>query len=88
MERKRNEVIVVATLIDKVPNLAGLSRTCEIMNAKMLVIPNKEVVKSEEFKGISVTSENWVPIIEVVEKDLMKYLEMEKSKGYKIVGLE
>ena len=32
-KRHRNEIIVVASLIDRVPNLAGLTRTCEIMNA-------------------------------------------------------
>ena len=31
---------MVASLIDKVPNLAGLTRTCEIMNAQGLVINN------------------------------------------------
>ncbi len=27
---KRQELIVVASLLDKAPNLAGLSRTCEV----------------------------------------------------------
>jgi hypothetical protein len=31
--RKRNEIIICASLIDKIPNLAGLARTSEIMNA-------------------------------------------------------
>ena len=44
--RKRNEVIICASLIDKVPNLAGLTRTCEIMNAQALIVSNKDVVKS------------------------------------------
>ena len=61
----RNDVILVASLIDKVPNLAGLTRTCEIMNAKGLVIDNKEVVKTDEFKTIAVTAEKWLPIYEV-----------------------
>jgi hypothetical protein len=28
--RDRQEIIVVASLLDKAPNLAGLSRTCEV----------------------------------------------------------
>ena len=28
--KKRQELIVVASLLDKAPNLAGLSRTCEV----------------------------------------------------------
>jgi tRNA guanosine-2'-O-methyltransferase len=64
-----------ASLIDKIPNLAGLSRTSEIMNASALVINNRAVVELDEFKGVSVTSEKWLPIYEVKEKDLYKYLE-------------
>ena len=63
--RKRNEIIMVASLIDRVPNLAGLTRTCEIMNAKALVIGNKAVVKSAEFESIAVTAQKWLPIYEV-----------------------
>jgi len=72
--RKRNEIIMCASLIDKIPNLAGLARTSEIMNASSLVINNKMVCETDEFKGISVTSEKWLPIYEVREKDLLDYL--------------
>lgn len=71
----RNDVIVCASLIDKVPNLAGLARTSEIMNASALIINNKSVIETDEFRGVAVTSEKWLPIYEVIEKDLMKYLE-------------
>jgi len=54
-----------ASLIDKVPNLAGLARTSEIMNANCLVINNKDITKLDEFRGVSVTSEKWLPIVEV-----------------------
>jgi tRNA guanosine-2'-O-methyltransferase len=63
-----------ASLIDKIPNLAGLARTSEIMNASSLIINTQAVCKTEEFKGISVTSEKWLPIYEVKEKDLFNYL--------------
>jgi len=77
-----------ASLIDKIPNLAGLSRTSEIMNASALVINNRAICETEEFKGVAVTSEKWLPIYEVKEKDLYQYLEFQKSNGYKILGLE
>jgi len=38
--RKRNDIILIATLIDKLPNLGGLCRSCEIFNASTLVISN------------------------------------------------
>ena len=73
--RKRNDVIMCASLIDKIPNLGGLARTSEIMNASALVINNRAVCETDEFKGVSVTSEKWLPIIEIKEKDLYQYLE-------------
>jgi tRNA G18 (ribose-2'-O)-methylase SpoU len=39
--RRMTDLIVVASLVDKVPNLAGLARTCEIFGAGSLVIGNK-----------------------------------------------
>ena len=81
-------MIIVASLIDKVPNLAGLSRTCEIMNAECLVIGNKTVCETDEFRCVSVTSEKWLPIHEVQEKDLLSYILLLKSRGYTLLGLE
>ena len=87
-KRKRNDVIVVASLIDKVPNLAGLTRTCEILNAKALTIHCKDVVKTDEFAQIAVTAQKWQPIHEVPVPQLLEYLLYQKSNGYKILGLE
>ena len=58
------------------------------MNASSLIINNSCYLKTGEFKSISVTSEKWIPIYMVVEKDLLDYLAYQKSNGYKILGLE
>lgn len=42
-KRRRNSLIVVASLIDRIPNLAGLCRTCEIFNAELLVVYSLKV---------------------------------------------
>jgi len=42
-------MIVVASLIEKVPNMGGLTRTCKTMGMKGLVIPNLILVKTPEF---------------------------------------
>lgn len=42
-QRRRNDLIVVASLIDRLPNLAGLCRTCEIFNAGLLTVHNLKV---------------------------------------------
>jgi tRNA guanosine-2'-O-methyltransferase len=43
-QKKRHEIIMVASLIDKIPNLAGLSRSSEIFNVTALVVPSKDIV--------------------------------------------
>lgn len=86
--RKRQSLILVATLIDKIPNLAGMARTSEIFNIESLVIPNKKVEKDELFQQISVTAEKWVPLVEVKEDSLMKYLLEKKAEGYTLLGVE
>jgi len=52
------------------------------MNASSLIINNSSVCQLEEFKGISVTSEKWLPIYEVKERDLLDYLTYQKSNGF------
>ena len=66
--RKRQELIVCATFVDKIPNLGGLARTSEIFAADKLVTPDKRVVKMDNFKSISVSAGDWIPIEEVKEE--------------------
>ena len=87
--RKRQSIILCATLVDKVPNLAGLARTCEIFNVEKLLIPNIKIIQDKMFQQISVTAQKWLPIEELNEKDLMDYLLLYKQQhGYTIIGLE
>ena len=65
--RKRQSLIVCASLIDKVPNLGGLARTAEIFAAEKLVIPNMRVCKMDNFRSISVTAGDWIDIEECGE---------------------
>ena len=81
-------MILCASLIQAAPNIAGLCRTCEIMNINSLVINDKNVVRTEEFKAISVTSHKWLPIYEVQIANLLAYLKFQKENGYKLVALE
>jgi tRNA G18 (ribose-2'-O)-methylase SpoU len=86
--RRRNELIVVASLIDRLPNLAGLCRTCEIFNASHLVVPTLKIKDDLGFTTISVASEKWMPMIEVAEPDVGKFLQEKKDEGYTLCGLE
>ncbi|EUD66426.1 hypothetical protein C922_03060 [Plasmodium inui San Antonio 1] len=85
--KTNKKLIVVASLIDKIPNLAGLCRTCEIFKAQKLILHNANIVKDFQFQKISSTANKWMKIGEVKKGDLLKYL-MDKKKKYAIVGLE
>lgn len=63
--RRRQELIVCASLIDKVPNLAGLARTAEIFAADRLVIPDKSFCQMDNFQSISVGAGDWIDIEQV-----------------------
>jgi tRNA G18 (ribose-2'-O)-methylase SpoU len=66
--RKKQELIVCATLVDKIPNLGGLARTAEIFAADRLVIPDLRVAKMDNFKSISVGAGDWIEIEECKEE--------------------
>lgn len=86
--KKKQSLIVCASLIDKVPNLAGLARTCEIFSAQTLVMPNLLVRKQDDFKSISASANDWIDMEECKEEDLLSWLYKKRSEGYAIVGLE
>jgi tRNA G18 (ribose-2'-O)-methylase SpoU len=86
--KKKQQLVVCATLVDKVPNLAGLARTSEIFAAQTLVIPNLLVKKQDDFKSISASANDWIDMEECKEEDLLKWLYKKKAEGFTIVGLE
>merc|ERR1712238_207557 len=86
--RKKQDLIVCATLIDKVPNLAGLARSTEIFSAEMLVIPDTSVCKMDNFKSVSVGAADWINIEECKEDDLLQWLKSRKEDGFTIIGVE
>lgn len=63
--QQKQQLVVCASLVDKVPNLAGLARTAEIFAADRLVIPDKDVVKMDNFQSISVGAGEWIDIEQV-----------------------
>ena len=71
---KRDNIILCACLIDKTPNLAGLTKTCEIMNAQALLFETADVMKLPDYKEVTLGAEYQLPIYEVKEPDLYDYL--------------
>ena len=86
--KKKQGLIVCASLIDKPTNLAGISRTCEIFAVEKLIVPDLSVKKNEAFQGIAVSAADWLTIEETHPKTLVPYLRRCKRVGYLILGLE
>lgn len=84
----RQDLIVVASLLGRIPNLAGLARTCEVFKAASLIIADASIIQDKQFQLISVTAEKWIPIQEVPELNLKEFLKAKKREGYSILGLE
>ncbi|XP_066238390.1 probable methyltransferase TARBP1 isoform X5 [Saccopteryx leptura] len=83
-----NRLIVVASLIDKPTNLGGLCRTCEVFGASVLVVGNLQCVHNKQFQHLSVSAEQWLPLVEVKPPELMDYLQQKKVEGYTVIGVE
>ena len=81
-------LIVVASLIDKAPNLGGLCRTCEIFGVQTLVLSNTHVIEDVQFKSLSVSAAKWMNIEEVRMYELKAYLASMRHEGYTLVGVE
>ncbi|KAG9412749.1 hypothetical protein AC1031_015650 [Aphanomyces cochlioides] len=87
--RQRHQpVIVCASLVEKIPNVAGLARTCEIFNASKLLVPSMTMTEDVIFRQISVTANKWVDMEEVRPEDVRAYLRRIKLLGYTVVALE
>ncbi|XP_017768790.1 PREDICTED: uncharacterized protein LOC108556947 [Nicrophorus vespilloides] len=84
----KTELIVVASLVDSLPNLGGLSRTCEIFGVKKLVLENQKVAGERDFQNLSMSSEKWLDIIEVKPVDLQEFILKMKTAGFKVIGAE
>ncbi|XP_017131810.1 uncharacterized protein LOC108148980 [Drosophila elegans] len=84
----QNELIVVASLIDKLPNLGGLARTCEVLGVKTLILGLKSQAEKSDFTNLSMTAEKTLSIVEVKPETLAEFLLDKQMEGYKIVGAE
>ncbi|KAH8383237.1 hypothetical protein KR009_007541 [Drosophila setifemur] len=82
------ELIVVASLIDKLPNLGGLARTSEVLGVKTLVLGLKSQAEKSDFTNLSMTAEKTLNIVEVKPESLAEFLLGKQLEGYKIVGAE
>uniref|UniRef100_A0A2A4K8N7 tRNA (guanosine(18)-2'-O)-methyltransferase TARBP1 n=1 Tax=Heliothis virescens TaxID=7102 RepID=A0A2A4K8N7_HELVI len=90
---KKNEnpsnLIVVASLIDKLPNLGGMARTSEVFGVQTYVVDSLRHLQDKQFQGLSVSAERWINVEEVRPgRPLKEYLMKKKEEGYAVVAAE
>ncbi|CAK9441307.1 uncharacterized protein LODBEIA_P51760 [Lodderomyces beijingensis] len=85
---ERSDLIVVASLVDKPPNLGGICRLSDVLGAGLLTIHDMEVSSHPQFKTVAVTADRWMPMIEVKPEQVRDYLIEKKRSGYTLIGLE
>lgn len=85
---RRTDLVVVASLVDKVPNLAGLARTCEVFGARCLIVPSMSFLSEKSFSAVSVTAERWLDVRAVPPPELAAWLSARRAEGWHVAGIE
>ena len=83
-----SSIIVIASLVDRVPNMAGLCRTAEVFGIEKLVLADLDVVPTKDFQTVCMTADKWVSLEQCDPFDLSTYLTNLRKQGYTIVALE
>lgn len=82
-------LIIVASLLDRIPNMAALCRTAEVLGADELILADVSVCASKDFQSVCMTSDRWIPTSQVSPEDLAGYLEDARSNhAYRVVAVE
>lgn len=85
---KRGDLIVLSSLVDKAPNLGGICRLCDVLGAKLLCLDDLSIAQNPQFKNVAVSADRWMPMTEVKQGDMIKFMMQKKSEGYTLIGLE
>eukprot|EP00928_Gymnodinium_smaydae_P071175 TRINITY_DN54836_c0_g1_i1.p1 TRINITY_DN54836_c0_g1~~TRINITY_DN54836_c0_g1_i1.p1 ORF type:complete len:1132 (+),score=140.09 TRINITY_DN54836_c0_g1_i1:39-3434(+) len=85
------DVVICASLVDNLPNMAGLCRTAEAMLGSRVEVAlrNDKVLTDPSFQKMVVAADRKLRIVSVPEgQRLLAYLREHRSEGRQIVALE
>ncbi|SSD60820.1 related to tRNA (guanosine(18)-2'-O)-methyltransferase [Saccharomycodes ludwigii] len=85
---ERSDLIVVASLVDKPPNLGGICRLCDVLGVGLLTVNDIRVKTHPQFKNVAVTADHWMPMEEVRIDNIVQFMKSKKAEGYTLIGLE
>uniref|UniRef100_A0A0A1WE94 Probable methyltransferase TARBP1 n=1 Tax=Zeugodacus cucurbitae TaxID=28588 RepID=A0A0A1WE94_ZEUCU len=83
-----SDMFVVASLIDKIPNIGGIARSCEVLGIRNLVLSSGKLTERDDFKSVSMTAEKNLNIYEVPRPNLEDFLKDKHEDGFNIIGAE
>ncbi len=63
----------------------GLAVACvsQVFQASALVLADLRVLKDPAFLAVSMTAQLWVPLLEVPERDLLRWMQEKQAAGYR-----
>lgn len=79
--RLETEIVVIGSLVDRLPNLAGLARSCEIFGVRTLYVPNVAELASPDFVNVAMTAERWLDIRQLIPAEVAQFIGDLKRKG-------
>ncbi|KAL6948776.1 hypothetical protein ACO0QE_001249 [Hanseniaspora vineae] len=85
---ERSDLIVMASLVDKPPNLGGICRLCDVLGCGLLTVDDIKVKTHPQFKNVAVTADKWMPMEQVKIDEIVDFLTQKKKEGYTLIGLE
>lgn len=78
------EIVVIASLLEKLPNLAGLARSCEIFGVKRLMVSPSADLSSPDFVNVAMTAEKWLDLKPLAIEAIPNYLASLKQEGKRV----
>ena len=84
----RLPLVVVASLLSSAANLAGVARSAEVFGVAGLCLSSSSLLCDPLFVRISVSSQRWLPLMELPAERVKAQLLDWKAQGWTVVALE
>lgn len=67
--------------------MMGLDAMEQVFQASALVMADLRVLKDVAFMGVAMTAEQWVPLLQVAQRDLLPWLQNKHLQGYRCTSI-
>lgn len=81
-------VCLITSLLDKVPNIAGMCRTAEIFAIDRFVVSDLSLIDTKDFQTVCMTSDKWVKMEQCQTDELVTFVKNLQRDMYTIIAIE